>query len=215
MNHRYPAAFIALLFLALAGCSSTPPSQPAQSIPWAETDRPNCVVDVFFPTPNERVTWSGQCVNGRVTGHGQLASSSGTRLEGEFRNGTAFSAEGRVSTPRSDGQRVLIGARFTAGRGDFYHLPKRPAELQTYAHSLASTFRRFIVFSDKPTPAPVAVVEMATQPDGKVQSYRLKESSGNPKWDEAVMRAVSKVPLLPLDVDGIVPARLIIDFRPY
>jgi TonB family protein len=212
VNHRYPATFTALLFLA--GCGSVPTKQ-AQSIPWVETDRPNCVVDVFFPAPNEKATWSGQCVDGRVAGHGKLVSSSGTRLEGEFRSGIAFDAEGRVSTPRNDGQRVLIGAKFTAGRGDFYHLPKQPAEYQAYAQSLAGTFRKFIVFSDRPTPAPVAVVEIAAEPDGKVKSYRLRESSGYTKWDEAVMRAVSKVPFLPSDVDGIVPARLIIDFRPY
>lgn len=213
MNHRYPVTFIALLLLA--GCSSVPPSNQAQSIPWVETDRPNCVVDVFFPAANETAAWSGQCVNGRVAGRGKLASSSGTLLEGEFRSGIAFDAEGRVSTRRNDGQRVLIGAKFTAGRGDFYHLPKKPADFQAYAQSLARTFRRFIVFSDKPTPAPVAVVEISAEPDGKVLSFRLRESSGYPKWDEAVMQAVSKVPLLPSDVDGIVPPRLIIDFRPY
>lgn len=75
---KFHRAWMPLSLLTLAGCSS---------IPWVETDRPNCVADVFFPVKYERVMWSGQCSNGKVNGQGTLVSSSGTRLEGTFHDG--------------------------------------------------------------------------------------------------------------------------------
>ena len=192
--------------LALAGCSS---------IPWVETDRSNCVVDVFFPVKYERVTWSGQCSNGKVNGQGTLVSSSGTRLEGTFRDGVAQDARGRISSPRADGERALIGATFKAARGDFYHLKKEPAEFQAYARRLAQAYRKQIVFDGRPVPSPVAVVELETEPNGRVKSFRLQERSSNASWDDAVLKAVSKVDYLPTDADGIVPPRMVLVFRPY
>jgi TonB family protein len=195
------------MLLSLAGCSS---------IPWVETDRPNCAVDLFFPVKYERVTWSGECNKGKVDGLGKLASSSGTRLEGTFRAGIAYDAQGRISAPRPDGQRVLIGATFKQGRGDFYHLTKDADGFQAYARRLAQTFRRNIIFNDKPTPpAPKVVVEVETEPDGKVKSVRVQEPSISPSWDTAVILAISKVAYLPSDEDGIVPPRLVLIFRPY
>lgn len=198
--------FTFLGFMALTGCIS---------IPWAETDRPNCVADVFFPIRDERVTWTGECLNGKANGQGKLISSSGTQLEGIFRGGIVYDAEGRVAAPRPDGQKVFIGATFKAGRGEFYHLRKDAAGFQTYAHRLAQTFRREIIFTEKPVPAPVAVVELEAEPNGKIKFARLRQGSGNPFWDAAVLKAVSKVPYLPSDADGIVPPRIVIDFRPY
>ena len=196
----------AAFLLALAGCSS---------IPWVETDRPNCVADVFFPAKYERLTWSGQCVDGKASGQGTLISSSGTRLEGTFRGGIVQDAKGRISMPRADGQRVLIGATFKGGQGDFYHLKKEPADSQAYARRIAQTFRSEIIFTEKPSMNPVAVVELLVEPDGKVASSRLSEPSTLASWDTAVMNAVAKVVYLPSDTDGIVPPRMILEFRRY
>lgn len=209
------------MLILFAGCASAPQSDspiPKRQIQFVETDRPNCVVDLFFPLPNERVTWSGECSNGRVAGRGKLVSTSGTELEGEFRGGAPFDAEGHISTPRKDGQRVMIGAKFTAGRGDFFKLPQQPRVAQSYGQKLESAFKQFIVYTDKvdkTAPPAVAEVEVEAEPDGKVKTFRLSESSGNKKWDDAVLQAASKVNRLPSDIDGKVPPRLMIRFRQF
>lgn len=201
---KFHRAWMPLSLLTLAGCSS---------IPWVETDRPNCVADVFFPVKYERVMWSGQCSNGKVNGQGTLVSSSGTRLEGTFHDGIVQNAQGRVFVPRLDGQRVLVGATFKDGRGDFYHLKKEPAEFQAYARRLAETYRKQIIFAENPVPSSVAVIEVTSEPNGRVKSFRLQEPSSSASWDAAVMKAVSMVDYLPSDADGIVPPRLVLVFR--
>ena len=50
--------------------------------------------------------------------------------------------------------------------------------------------------------------------DGKILSRRLVKSSGNPTWDQAVLRAIDRTGTLPRDTDGRVPSALIIGLRP-
>lgn len=71
-----------------------------------------------------------------------------------------------------------------------------------------------IVFSDDFSGNPEAVIEVRLAPDGTIVSKRVKKSSGNPGWDEAVLRALDKTEVLPRDVDGRVPARGDLVFRP-
>jgi len=42
----------------------------------------------------------------------------------------------------------------------------------------------------------------------------LVKSSGNSAWDEAVLNGLRKTAMLPRDVDGSVPTRLVFSFRP-
>lgn len=48
----------------------------------------------------------------------------------------------------------------------------------------------------------VSVVEVITSPDGKIIKSRISESSGNPAWDEASLRAIEKTEIIPKDTDG-------------
>ncbi len=62
---------------------------------------------------------------------------------------------------------------------------------------------------------PSAEVEVRTAPDGTILgSPRLVKSSGVKAWDEAVLRAIEKTEVMPRDVDGRVPAPLLIELRP-
>ena len=61
---------------------------------------------------------------------------------------------------------------------------------------------------------PSALVEVRCAPDGRIISRKLLESSGLPAWDEAVLRAVDRTEVLPLDENGRVPSPLQIEFRP-
>ncbi len=55
---------------------------------------------------------------------------------------------------------------------------------------------------------------MRAAPDGTIVGVRILHSSGNPAWDDAVVRALHKTDTLPRDTDGRVPPSLVIGFRP-
>ena len=62
---------------------------------------------------------------------------------------------------------------------------------------------------------PVAEVEVQTAPDGRIVSRRILKPSGTRDWDDAVLRAIDRTAILPRDVDGRIPAAMIITFRPH
>jgi len=61
---------------------------------------------------------------------------------------------------------------------------------------------------------PTAEVEVTCSPSGKIEDVNLVKSSGNNAWDEAVLNGLRKTAMLPRDVDGSVPTRLVFSFRP-
>lgn len=84
----------------------------------------------------------------------------------------------------------------------------------SYAGKLVGAIRPNIVFTGVVAGNPRAEVELRANPDGKILSARLLESSGSSAWDQAVMRAIERTGQLPLDENGRVPSRLILGFRP-
>jgi colicin import membrane protein len=48
----------------------------------------------------------------------------------------------------------------------------------------------------------VSVVEVITSSDGRIIKSRISESSGNPAWDDASLRAIEKTEIIPKDIDG-------------
>ena len=55
---------------------------------------------------------------------------------------------------------------------------------------------------------------MRASPTGTVMSRRIVRSSGNPTWDDAVLRAIDRSGKLPPDKDGSVPPSIVITFTP-
>lgn len=84
----------------------------------------------------------------------------------------------------------------------------------SYAARLRARIKPNIVFADEVVGNPNAEVEVRTAPNGTIISRTLIKSSGSRSWDEAVLKAIDKTGELPRDVDGRVPARLVISFRP-
>lgn len=83
-----------------------------------------------------------------------------------------------------------------------------------YGGKVAAKVKPNIVYPDAVTGNPRAEVEVRTSPDGTIVGTRLLKSSGNPAWDDAVLRALQKTASLPRDIDGRVPPSLVIGFRP-
>ncbi len=84
----------------------------------------------------------------------------------------------------------------------------------SYGGKVAAKVRPNIVYPDAISGNPRAEVEVRAAPDGTILGKRLVQSSGNRAWDDAVLRALDKTETLPRDVDGRVPASLVIGFRP-
>jgi colicin import membrane protein len=61
---------------------------------------------------------------------------------------------------------------------------------------------------------PSATVEVRVAPDGTIVGRKLVQSSGSPAWDETVLRAIDKTDGLPKDIDGTIPPKFEITFRP-
>lgn len=57
-------------------------------------------------------------------------------------------------------------------------------------------------------------IEVRALPDGTITARRVVDSSGNPAWDEAALKAIDRTGSLPRDVDGRVPSPIIIVVRP-
>ena len=84
----------------------------------------------------------------------------------------------------------------------------------SYASRVQRLVRPYIVVPEKIPGNPMAEVEVRLSQDGAIQALRLVSPSGNAQWDTAVLRALRMVQRVPADMDGNVPPRLSIGFRP-
>jgi colicin import membrane protein len=83
-----------------------------------------------------------------------------------------------------------------------------------YAGKIIARVRPNIVLTDSVPPTVRAEVEVRAAPDGTITGKRLTKSSGNPTWDEAVLRAIDRTGDLPKDDNGKVPSSIVIGFTP-
>lgn len=84
----------------------------------------------------------------------------------------------------------------------------------SWAGRVRARVRPNIVFTDDVAGNPKAEVEVRLAPDGTIVGQRVVKSSGVRSWDQAVLRALDRTEMLPRDVDGRVPALVILEFRP-
>jgi len=111
-----------------------------------------------------------------------------------------------------DRAKALAGA--TGGETSTGTAQRASAPSASYAGKVAARVKPNIVFTDDIAGNPTAEVEVGTAPDGRILSRKLLKSSGAKAWDDAVLKAIDKTDKLPLDIDGRVPAALVISFRP-
>jgi colicin import membrane protein len=83
-----------------------------------------------------------------------------------------------------------------------------------YAGKIIARVRPNIVLTDSVPPGLRAEVEVRAAPDGTITGRRLTKSSGNPTWDDAVLRAIDRTGDLPKDDSGKVPSSIVIGFTP-
>ncbi len=96
--------------------------------------------------------------------------------------------------------------------------PKASGPSASYIGRLRAKVKPNITFPDNllqnVVGNPTAEVEVTCSPSGKIEDVNLLKSSGNKAWDDAVVNGLYKTAMLPRDVDGSVPTRLVFSFRP-
>ena len=96
--------------------------------------------------------------------------------------------------------------------------PKASAPSASYIGRLRAKVKPNITFPDNllqnVVGNPTAEVEVTCSPSGKIEDVNLLKPSGNKAWDDAVVNGLYKTDMLPRDVDGSVPTRLVFSFRP-
>ncbi len=84
----------------------------------------------------------------------------------------------------------------------------------SYAGKIIARVRPNIVLTETVPPTLRAEVEVRAAPDGTITGRRMIKSSGNPTWDDAVLRAIDRTGDLPKDDNGKVPSSMVIGFTP-
>ena len=106
---------------------------------------------------------------------------------------------------------TATGGSTTGGSGT---AARDAAPSATYAGRVVAAVRRNIVFTGAVADEASTEIEVHAAANGTIISARMTKASGHKDWDDSVMRAVEKTPRLPTDVDGRVPATLLLVFRP-
>ena len=121
----------------------------------------------------------------------------------------------RQEVERADNIRRMLGQAGISSNANASGSAERSAgPSASYAGRIRARIKPNIVYGDDKPGNPVAEVELRTAPDGAIIGRKLLKSSGQPAWDEAVLKAIDKTETLPRDVDGQVPSLLVIIFRP-
>jgi colicin import membrane protein len=84
----------------------------------------------------------------------------------------------------------------------------------SYAGRIVARVKPNIVLTESVPATLRAEVEVRAAPDGTIIGRRIVRSSGNPTWDDAVLRALDRTEVLPRDTDGRVPSPMLLVFTP-
>ncbi len=124
-------------------------------------------------------------------------------------------ADAKIAEQRQDNLRRIQGmAGASGGANATGNALQSSGPSASYGGRIKARIRPNIIYTDSGSGNPVAEVEVRTAPDGTIISRKLLKPSGDAEWDKAVLRAIDKTDLLPRDVDGRVPALLVISFKP-
>ena len=124
-------------------------------------------------------------------------------------------AEEALVKAREDNIKRMLGqAEATGSAGSTGTAQQNKAPSAGYAGRVKMKVKPNIAYDiDSIDGNPVAEVEVRAAPDGKIISRKLTKSSGVPGYDDAVLRAIDKTEILPLD-EGRMPSPLTLVFRP-
>ena len=79
---------------------------------------------------------------------------------------------------------------------------------------VAALIKQHLVYTDSMSGLRSPDIEIRLGVDGSILSQRITKSSGNPAFDDAVLRAVIGTQKLPRDTDGTLPSDVVLTFNP-
>jgi colicin import membrane protein len=121
----------------------------------------------------------------------------------------------RAEQIRQDNLKRMLGQAGATGVPQATGTAQRDAgPSASYAGKIIARVRPNIVLTESVPPTLRAEVEVRAAPDGTITSRRLVKASGNPTWDDAVLRAIDRTETLPKDDNGKVPSSMVIGFTP-
>lgn len=82
-----------------------------------------------------------------------------------------------------------------------------------YAGRIMARIKPNITYTDTLTQNYRTEVLVRCAPDGLIIGRRITKSSGNPAWDDAVLKAIDKTERLPRDTNGTVPSEIPMGFN--
>ena len=85
---------------------------------------------------------------------------------------------------------------------------------KSYIGRLIARIKPNVVFTDAINGNPLAQVEVRCAPDGRIVSRKILVTSGVPAWDAAVLRALDRTEVLPLNEQGRIEPVMLLDFKP-
>jgi colicin import membrane protein len=122
-------------------------------------------------------------------------------------------AQQREADRKKNIERMLGQAGASGERGATGTALQSAGPSASYSGRIVARVRPNIVFADEVAGNPSAEVEVRAAADGTILGRKLVKSSGVSAYDNAVLRAIDKTEVLPRDVDGRVPASLLLVFR--
>ena len=119
----------------------------------------------------------------------------------------------QIARQREENLKRMLGQAGATGAATATGTAKADAApSQAYAGRIKATILPNIVQPERERGNPVTEVEVRCAPDGSIVGRRISKPSGNPAWDETVLRAIDKTRQLPLD-SGRIPATMTLVFR--
>lgn len=120
------------------------------------------------------------------------------------------SAQAAQDKLRQDQLQRIQGLAGATGAPDAKGTAQRAsAPSSSYAGKIIEQIKNNTTFTDASAGRPSVVVLVKTSSSGQILSRRVLTPSGNPAWDEAVLRAVDKMGSVPRDTDGRIPEVLL------
>ena len=121
--------------------------------------------------------------------------------------------EAQVAKQREENLKRMLGQAGATGPANATGTAARDAAPSAaYAGKIKAFIKPNIRLPVEVTGNPVTEVEVKLAPDGTVISRRLSKTSGNPTWDNTVLRAIDITATLPRDSDGRVPPTMLLVF---
>ena len=87
-----------------------------------------------------------------------------------------------------------------------------PATSAGYAGRVSARIKSNLIKAAEVAGNPVTEVEVKCAPDGSIVGRRITRPSGNPVWDDIVLRAIDRTATLPRDTDGRIPPTMLLTF---